>query len=119
MRLSEHHTITDIHSVLGYENGIDFKDLAASLPYMFSDKAEMVEFIADDWMIDSIVEWFGFDFNVSKLDDKKIKVSLKVSPAAMEHWAMQYINYVEVTAPEDIRNRICESLQNGVKKYLV
>ena len=86
---------------------------------MFSDKAEMVEFIADDWMIDSIVEWFGFDFNVSKLDDKKIKVSLKVSPAAMEHWAMQYINYVEVTAPEDIRNRICESLQNGVKKYLV
>lgn len=117
MRFSEHHTITDIHTISGYENGINYKDLASSRPYMFADKAEMVEFIADEWMIDPIVEWFGFDFNVSKIDEGKIKVSLKVSPAAMEHWAMQYINYVEVTAPEAIRNHICISLQNGMNKY--
>ena len=41
------------------------------------------------------------------------------SPNAMEHWAMQYINYVEVTAPESIREQICQSLQNGIKKYRI
>lgn len=117
MRLSEHHTITYIHTVPGYENGIDYKDLASSRPYMFADKAEIVEFISDEWMIDQIVEWFGFNFNVTKLEDDKIKVSLKVSPAAMEHWAMQYINYVEITSPEFLRDQIIQNLIKAKKQY--
>jgi predicted DNA-binding transcriptional regulator YafY len=36
----------------------------------------------------------------------------------MEHWALQYLNYVEVTKPESLRERIKESIQNGLRKYL-
>lgn len=117
MRLSKHHTITDIRTIQGYENGIDYKELSTSRPYMFSDKSEIVEFIADEWMMDPIVEWFGFDFQVSKVENSKIKVTLKVSPTAMEHWAMQYINYVEIISPHSLRTKIKESINNGVKKY--
>jgi predicted DNA-binding transcriptional regulator YafY len=35
----------------------------------------------------------------------------------MEHWALQYLNHVEVTKPESLRERIKEDLKNGVKKY--
>lgn len=35
----------------------------------------------------------------------------------MEHWAMQYIHYVEVRAPERLRERIREELENGIRKY--
>lgn len=35
----------------------------------------------------------------------------------MEHWALQYINYVEVTAPESLRNTITEDIQGGLIKY--
>jgi predicted DNA-binding transcriptional regulator YafY len=35
----------------------------------------------------------------------------------MEHWALQYLNHVEVTKPENLRERIRESLIKGLEKY--
>ena len=90
------------------------------MPYMYSDTPERINFIADTCIVDQIVDWFGTDIRITKLEDQdKVSVEIKASPNAMEHWAMQYINYVEVTAPESIRERICKSLQNGMKKYYV
>ena len=43
---------------------------------------------------------------------------VKASPNAMLHWAMQYIDNVEVTAPERLRSRIKEALNQGVEKYI-
>ena len=43
---------------------------------------------------------------------------LKVSPGAMEHWAMQYVNYVEVVRPEGLRERIAESLVRATHRYM-
>jgi hypothetical protein len=50
-------------------------------------------------------------------NEKKVKVELFASPNAMEHWAMQYLNYVEVTKPEGLRQKIESSLKNALKKY--
>ena len=111
---------TPITSVKGYENGIDFKQIASTMPYMYTDTPERIEFIADTYVVDQIFDWFGKDIRMSKLpdDDKKVKVELFASPNAMEHWALQYLNYVEVTKPESLRERIKMSIQNGTKKYL-
>ena len=89
------------------------------MPYMYSDEPERIDFVADAGIVDQIIDWFGNDIRITKNsdDEKKINVSVVSSPNAMEHWAMQYINYVEVTAPESIRDRICKSLKNGMKKY--
>ena len=110
---------TPITSVKGYENGIDFKQIASTMPYMYTDTPERIEFIADEWIVDQIVDWFGRDIRMSKLpdDDKRVKVELVASPNAMEHWALQYLNYVEVTKPEGLRERIKESLEKAMKKY--
>ena len=119
MKIS-HKKATLIRSVPGYENGIDYKELSSAMPYMYSDTPERINFIADTCIVDQIVDWFGTDIRITKLEDQdKVSVEIKASPNAMEHWAMQYINYVEVTAPESIRERICKSLQNGMKKYHV
>ena len=111
---------TLITNVKGYENGIDFKQIASTMPYMYTDKPERIEFIADEWIVDQIVDWFGKDIRMSLVPDneKKVKVELVASPNAMEHWAMQYLNYVEVTKPEMLRQKIKESLQDGIKKYI-
>ena len=108
-----------ITSVNGYENGIDFKQIASTMPYMYTDMPERIEFIAEEWIVDQIVDWFGKDIRMSKLpdDDKKVKVELVASPNAMEHWALQYLNYVEVTKPERLRLKIKISLENAIKKY--
>ena len=110
---------TLITNVKGYENGIDFKQIASTMPYMYTDKPERIEFIADEWIVDQIVDWFGKDIRMSLVPDneKKVKVELVASPNAMEHWAMQYLNYVEVTKPASLRERIKTNLAEAIKKY--
>ena len=110
---------TPITSVKGYENGIDYKQIASTMPYMYTDTPERIEFIADEYIVDQIVDWFGTNIRMSKFpdDDKKVKVELVASPNAMEHWALQYLNYVEVIKPESLRGRILKSLTENTKKY--
>lgn len=109
---------TELRTIQGYENGIDFKKFSSAMPYMFSDKPVRVDFIADLGIVDQIIDWFGSDISIVEAEkDEKVKISVTASPQAMEHWAMQYINYVEITAPEYLRNRIKESLKNGIDKY--
>lgn len=110
---------TPITSVKGYENGIDFKQIASTMPYMYTDTPERIEFIADEYIVDQIFDWFGTDIRMSKLpdDDKKVKVELVASPNAMEHWALQYLNHVEVTKPESLRVRIRKSINDAMLKY--
>ena len=115
-------TITDkelvpIREIEGYENGINYNELSTALPYMYTDKPELVEFIADEAVIDQVIDWFGKGIRIEKADEGKVKVTIRVSPMAMEHWALQYLDYVEVTKPDKIRKRIKESLEKGVGKY--
>lgn len=110
---------TPITSVKGYENGIDYKQLVSAMPYMYTDTPERIEFIADEYIVDQIVDWFGKNIKMSTLPDneKKVKVELIASPNAMEHWALQYLNHVEVTKPESLRKRLKDDLENALNKY--
>ncbi|MEE3362813.1 MAG: transcriptional regulator [Anaerovoracaceae bacterium] len=109
---------TPLKEVEGYENGINYKDFASAMPYMYTDRREHIEFEADASIIDQIVDWFGTDIRIMKTgDDRKVVVSLKASPQAMEYWAMQYINHVEILRPESLRTRVTEALESGLEKY--
>ena len=109
---------TPIKNVPGYENGINYKELSSTMPYMYSDQPEHIDFISDEGIIDQIVDWFGNDVRIMKSNDEgKVRVSVKASPTAMEFWAMQYINHVEILSPESLRIRMREVLNNGLKKY--
>jgi predicted DNA-binding transcriptional regulator YafY len=118
MRVSQR-PATPITEVEGYERGIDYKQIASTMPYMYTDTPERIEFIADERIVDQIVDWFGLDIKMSAIPDApgKVKVDLFASPNAMEHWALQYLNYVEVTKPESLRERVKESIQNGLNMY--
>ncbi len=109
---------TPVKNVPGYENGINYKELATSMPYMYTDKPERIEFIADAVIIDQIIDWFGTDVKIEKTDvAEKVRVSLKASPAAIEHWAMQYMNHVEIKSPASLREKIVKSLEKGLEKH--
>ncbi len=119
MKIS-HKKATPIRSVPGYENGIDYKELSSAMPYMYSDTHEWIKLIADACIVDQIVDWFGTDVRMSTFEDQdKVSVEIKASPNAMEHWAMQYINHVEIISPESLRNRIKEALESGLSKYKI
>ena len=108
--------LTDIHSVEGYQSGIDYKKISSGRPYMFSDKLEYVEFLTDEGTLDQVIEWFGKDVKIEN-EGGRYKVSLLASPSAREYWALQYVKSVEVISPKSLRERIKETLANGVKMY--
>ncbi len=108
--------VTPLRSLKGYKNGIDYKTLSTSLPYMFSDKVERVEFITDYRMIDQVIDWFGTDVNIEK-HEGMYKVSVRVSLQAMEYWAMQYLNNIEVISPLSLREKLKENLRKATEKY--
>ena len=107
---------TPLRSLPGHESGIDYKEYATSLPYMFTDKPESVEFLADLGIIDQIIDWFGDNARIEQ-SGEKLKVSVKVSPMAMEYWAMQYLNFVEILSPASLRSRIAANLESARGKY--
>lgn len=107
-----------IREVKGFEHGIDYKKLSSTMPYMYSDAPERIRFIASRDIIDQIIDWFGKDITIIQAQEEdKVVISLLASPPAMEHWAMQYLNYVEVISPQHLRDRIKENLTNALKSY--
>lgn len=108
---------TEIRTIEGYQNGIDYKRFSSALPYMFSDEPERITFsIQNDWMIDQVVDWFGYDFAVERKDGQYV-ISIKASPDAMEYWAMQYLNNVEILSPFSLRERILKNISMAQEKY--
>ncbi|MGN1052556.1 MAG: helix-turn-helix transcriptional regulator [Candidatus Scatosoma sp.] len=108
---------TPLRSLSGYENGIDYKRFSSSLPYMFSDDPVPVTFtVSGEWMFDQIIDWFGYRYR-AETKDGKIFVTVIASQNAMEYWAMQYLNAVEILTPVALRERIKNNVQNAVEKY--
>ena len=117
IKLRPEHPLVDIRTVKGYESGLNYKDLSSTMPYFFTDKPERITFTADNGIIDQIIEWFGKDVRMLKKDEDHVEVTLTASPNAMEYWALQFLDHVEVTAPESLRERIRVSLDKGREKY--
>ncbi len=116
MMISEER-LTPVTTVAGYENGINFKDLSTALPYMYTDRPEPVEFIAEDCVIDQVIDWFGKDILIYKHGEHQYRIIVRVSPMAMEHWAMQYAPHVRVTSPETLADKVRENLKTALAMY--
>ena len=108
---------TPLRSVKGFERGIDYKRFSQGMPYMFADELQSVEFIADGWVIDQIVDWFGRDIRIEERQDGRFLVRVKASINAMEYWAMQYMNAVEIMSPIELRERLRKNVQVANEKY--
>lgn len=108
--------LTPLKSVEVYEDGISYKDLSSAMPYMFTDKPEHIEMLIDGGILDQVIDWFGYDIAIEPCGER-YKVTLKASPSAMEFWALQYVKYAEITFPSSLRERIAQTLEEGVQKY--
>ena len=102
----------------GYESGIDYKKIATTMPYMYTDDPERIQLITEPDIVDQVIDWFGKDITIQNAEDPdKVIVSLWASPSAMEHWAMQYLNHVEVITPVHLRQKIRDNLKKAMEKY--
>jgi len=78
---------TDLQTIPGYKNGIDYKKLSSAMPYMYSDEPERIDFVADAGIVDQIVDWFGNDIRIAPNSENENQV--KVSVVAIGQCSMQ------------------------------
>lgn len=106
----------DIKTVKGYENGINYRQLASAHPYMFGGKPTRIELECEKWMADELIDWFGFDIRLEGKGEK-IKAILYADEKSMLYWIMQYSPNVKVVAPESLRERLKENLLKSLEMY--
>ena len=107
----------NIKTLKGYENGIDYKKYATQLPFMYGDDPVTVDFLADEAVLDQVVEQFGKDAMILDAGNGRVKVHVKVSPMAMKYYALSYLDHLEVLKPESLRKEIQKSVKEAAKRY--
>ena len=109
---------TDIKTIKGYEHGVDYNQLSVN-PYMYTDKPELITFQADECIMDQLIDWFGDSIKCYRIQKTGvIRCTIQASPKAMEAWAMQYLNYVEIIYPRSLRLQIKDNINRAVDKYI-
>lgn len=102
----------------------EFNQIGFNLPrhtaehiYMYSGESVWVKFVADIGMMDELVDWFGKNFRIEKIDDKKIRVNLKCNEQAMIYWALQYGNDIVIESPQSLIDSVKQIAEKIVANY--
>lgn len=101
----------------GFARGINYKDIATGMPYMFSDAPKQITLKCKNFMMDELIDWFGRTFTATAIDSGYFKATVKASPRAMLYWALQYNDNVEVISPKDLRDEIKSKLSSALAQY--
>lgn len=109
---------TQLRTISGYQSGIEYEKISACLPYMFADPPQRVKFyiFKDIFMENEVVEWFGKQARFTAKDDK-ILVEVTASVEAMKHWAMQYIDAIEIVEPDRLRKEIAKIAEDAYNRH--
>lgn len=86
--------------------------------YMYYGDVEEITLKVDRERYTLIHDYWGENYTFIKhIDEKYDEVVLECVPEAMEVWALQCSDCVEVLAPQNLRNRIKEKCEKLAAKY--
>lgn len=104
--------------IVEFAKGYNLPKHMAEHIYMFGGESVKVKFHTQESMMSEMIDWFGKDFRVRRLDNRgEIEITVNCNKNAIFFWALQYGPYVEIVEPEDIRNRIKKCIIEMYKKY--
>ena len=82
---------------------------------MFGGERQIIELKCDMLILDAVIEKFGTNIEIQKMDEHHFKVTLNVCPKGLKMWIMQYLNYVEILKPLSIREELIDNLKEILK----
>lgn len=103
--------------VKGIDGHLDLPRHMAEHIYMLYGDSVTAKIKTDVGMMDSLVDWFGKDFQIIENNGEDMVISVKCNERALFYWALQYGPYVEVMAPESLRSMIIDAIDDMSKKY--
>ncbi|MGF7003436.1 putative DNA-binding transcriptional regulator YafY [Lachnospiraceae bacterium PFB1-21] len=110
-------SITPLRTLPGYENGLNLPLHMAEHVYMFAGESVHVIFHTTEALIGDVMDWFGRDVKLKRLENDVIQVVVKVNENAMFYWALQYGMGIEIKEPLSLRKKLADAAKTLVGKY--
>lgn len=95
----------------------DIQEFVESTVEMFGGKKELIEAKCKMFLLDTVIEEFGKETSITKLDDEHFKFVTETNTMGFKMWAMRNIDIVEVIKPVSLRDEIKEIILNANNKY--
>lgn len=101
----------------GMQYGLDLKKHLNQHIYMFSDDVIRAKFVANKYILNDIMDFFGDETQFSDETEDTITVSVQVAGQDMEHFAMQFATEVTVTAPQELAEKCKNNILAAAERY--
>ena len=109
--------IKSIKKVSGMEKGLSLPKHMAEHIYMFCGESVTVKMKTKADKMDDLIDWLGQNFRIVETVGDNIVISVKCNYNAMFYWSLQYGAYVEILAPEKLRQELAETIREMDEKY--
>lgn len=82
--------------------------------YAFAGKPEEITLRCHKRMISGLIDRFGTEPRIYKLDDSYFIAKIKAVPQGMLFWTMQYLSDVEILEPASLRQQAIEMIKSNL-----
>ena len=93
------------------EPNFDPKEAVKNTVYAYTGEIGTVEMLVNPKKLNDVIDKFGTNITIVENDDGRLKITVKASLMGMKYWALQYLEFVEVMYPKDLRKDIIQKLQ--------
>ena len=97
---------------------LNLKEYVSSHMYMFSGEPTRIKIRVDMDAIGNVIDYFGDEFKITKKDEDTVDITLKSNLDDIFYWALQFGNCVEIIEPQELRDRIRDTVERMSKTYL-
>lgn len=85
--------------------------------FMFAGETNNVLFRCHERIMDAMIDIFGTELFITPQDDSHFTFWANTSRTGAKYLAQQYMDSMEIIAPEDLRQEFADNLQNVLMKY--
>ena len=98
--------------------GFDVVEYSKRAFSMFDGRDERVELLADNALVNAMIDRFGKDVMIHEADEKTVRVFAPVTVSgAFFGWLAQYGSLIEIEQPKELREEFLAFLQGIKQKY--
>nr|MBQ4458695.1 WYL domain-containing protein [Clostridia bacterium] len=96
---------------------MDAYEYARNKLFMYSGEMETVTFRCDEKVMDQMIDVFGTEMNIAFGDDGFFTINVKTSEPGAMYLAQQFMEYIEIIKPVELRDSFRNNLKQTLKKY--
>ena len=96
---------------------MDAYEYARNNLFMYSGEMETVTLRCDEKVMDQMIDIFGTEMNIAFGDDGFFTINVKTSETGALYLAQQFMEYLEIIKPVELRDKFRSNLKSALKKY--